>query len=197
MCCHSETVWRQASYTIRLSLHKIHSPFPQSNTKKETANKENKKKPNKPNHCLPQGGKTVRRLHQRKDWRWDMRNSEQDKTGRLASPVWLFDRRRGKSGGHRTEWKREKRRQGVEETAEKGEVVPVWREKALCSLSVDRPVRRAQGRRPEGFTGLCSFLCGSSVSTTATTDPPSPAWCSLQVHHWLQSMTGPPLPTLL
>lgn len=53
------------------------------------------------------------------------------------------------------------------------EVVPVWREKALCLWSVDRLVklRRAQGRRPEGFTGLCSFLYGGSVSTTATADP--------------------------
>lgn len=63
------------------------------------------------------------------------------------------------------------------------EVVPAWREKALCSWSVDRLVklRRAQGHRPEGFTGLCSFLCGSSVLTTATADPLAPAWCPLQL----------------
>lgn len=62
-------------------------------------------------------------------------------------------------------------------------MVPVWREKVLCFLSVDRPVklRRAQGHRPEGFAGLCSFLYGSSVSTIATRDPPAPAWCPLQV----------------
>ena len=48
---------------------------------------------------------------------------------------------------------------------EEGEVVPAWREKALCSRPVDRLVklRKAQGQRPEGFTGLCSFLCRSSV----------------------------------
>lgn len=52
--------------------------------------------------------------------------------------------------------------------------MPGWREKALCCLPVDRLVksRRAQGCRPEGFTGLCSFLCGGSVS--AITGPPIP-----------------------
>lgn len=80
----------------------------------------------------------------------------------------------------------ERKKGGEKETGRGGdsgesEVVPVWREKALCCLSVDRLVklRRAQGHRPEGFTGLCSFLCGSSVSTT--TDPPIPAWCPLRV----------------
>ena len=82
-----------------------------------------------------------------------------------------------KTVGHR-----EKKTEGKKETGRGGdsresEVVPVWREKALCSLSVDRPVelRRAQGHRPEGFTGLCSFLCGSSVSTPAAIDPPAPS----------------------
>lgn len=112
----------------------------------------------------------------------------------LSSPPALTDER--KTVGHR-KWKKE----GEKETGRGGdsresEVVPVWREKALCSLSVDRPVklRRAQGHRPEGFTGLCSFLCGSSVSTTATTDPPAPAWCPLpvQLHGWLQAMKAPP-----
>lgn len=57
------------------------------------------------------------------------------------------------------------------------QVVPAWREKALCCLPVDRLLksRRAQGCRPEGFTGLCSFLCGSSMS--AITGPPIPVWC--------------------
>lgn len=69
----------------------------------------------------------------------------------------------------------------MEETTEKGEMVPVWCEKALCSLSADRLVtlRRAQTQRPEGFTGLCFFLCGSSVSTAATADHPAPEWCPL------------------
>lgn len=81
---------------------------------------------------------------------------------------------------------RERKRKKGKETgcgkdSSEREVVPVWREKALCFWSVDRPVRlrRAQGHRPEGFTGLCSFLCGSSVSTIAATDPPAPAWCPL------------------
>lgn len=58
--------------------------------------------------------------------------------------------------------------------------VPGWREKALCCLPVDRLVksRRAQGCRPEGFTGLCSFLCGGSVSAiTGPSDRPSGAPC--------------------
>lgn len=56
------------------------------------------------------------------------------------------------------------------------EVVPVWRERILCPLSVDRPVklRRAQSHRRGGFTGLCSFLCGSGVSTVASADPLAP-----------------------
>lgn len=65
----------------------------------------------------------------------------------------------------------ERKTEGEKETGRGGdsresEVVPVWREKALCCLSVDRLVklRRAQGHRPEGFTGLCSFLRGSSVA---------------------------------
>lgn len=68
----------------------------------------------------------------------------------------------------------------IEREEEKGcggdsPAVPGWREKALCCLPVDRLVksRRAQGCRPEGFTGLCSFLCGSSVS--AITGPPIPS----------------------
>lgn len=57
------------------------------------------------------------------------------------------------------------------------EVVSAWCVKALRSWSFDRLVklRRAQGYRPEGFTGIFSFLCGSSVSATATTDPLAPA----------------------
>lgn len=114
----------------------------------------------------------------------------------LASPP-AFDRQRGR---HWDTGKEERKNEGEKETGRGGdsresEVVPVWREKALCSLSVDRPVklRRAQGHRPEGFTGLCSFLCGSSMSTTATTDPPAPAWCPLrvQLHDRLYAMKGP------
>lgn len=75
--------------------------------------------------------------------------------------------------GHRSERQRGEKETGCGRDSTESEVVPVWREKALCSLPVDRLVklRRAQDHRPEGFTGLCSFLCGSSVSTIATTDP--------------------------
>lgn len=96
-----------------------------------------------------------------------------------ASQVFPSDREEDESKG-----KKQDRKDGGKETGCGGdsrerEAVPAWREKALCSWSVDRLVklRRAQGHRPEGFTGLCSFLCGSSVSAAATTDPLAPAWC--------------------
>ncbi len=102
-----------------------------------------------------------------------------------------FDRQRGR------QWDiRGREGDGAWGRQQSSKVVPVWREKALCSLPVDRPVklRRAQAHRPEGFTGLCSFLCGSSVSTTATIDPPAPACCPLrvQLHDWSQAVKGPP-----
>lgn len=66
------------------------------------------------------------------------------------------------------------------------QVVPALREKTLCCLPVDRLLksRRAQGCRPERFTGLCSFLCGSSMS--AITGPPNNVWCPLraQLHNF-------------
>lgn len=77
------------------------------------------------------------------------------------------------SGWPRDIGKKERGRKG--DSGER-EVVPVRREKAQCFWSADRPVkmRRAQGHRPEGFTGLCSFLCGSSVSTSAAYRPSCP-----------------------
>lgn len=72
--------------------------------------------------------------------------------------------------------RKKKRQTGRGGDSGEGEVVPVWRENAPCSGAADGLLepRRAQGHRPEGFTGLCSFLSGSSVSTTSTTDPPTP-----------------------
>ena len=76
---------------------------------------------------------------------------------------------RGRFDG--VDWRQDgnrERRRKVEETG--------WREKALGCLPGDRLVksRRAHGCRPEGFTGICSFRCGSSVS--AITGPPIPVW---------------------
>lgn len=62
----------------------------------------------------------------------------------------------------------------MEETAEKAKwcLCGVRKPRVVCLVIGRRSRGRAQGHRPEGFTGLCSFLC---VSTT--TDPPIPACC--------------------
>ena len=82
----------------------------------------------------------------------------------------------------------ERKKDGEKETGRGGdsreeEVVPAWREKTLCSWSLDGLVkpRTAQGNRPEGFKWLCSFLCGSSKAAAASTDPLAPARCPLQL----------------
>lgn len=51
-------------------------------------------------------------------------------------------------------------------------------------------LRKAQGHRPEGFTGLSFFLCGGSGCCTASTAPHASAWCPLRLklHHWLLVM---------
>lgn len=177
-----------AKYNLSITSWNAQQDIPQSSI--QIASK------NKPSHRQTQEAKTLRELHQRKDWRWDMRN-EVKWWSSLASPPALTNNGWQKDTGKKErlkERKKKRKKEGAKETGCGGdsrdrEVVPVWREKALCFWSVDRPVklRRAQGHRPEGFTGLCSFLCGSSVSTSAATDPPAPAWCPLwvQLHDWL------------
>lgn len=80
----------------------------------------------------------------------------------------------------------DRNREGDQRCEGDSQVVPAWREKTPCCLPVDRLLksRRAQGCRPEGFTGLCSFLCGSSMS--AITGPPNNVWCPLraQLHNF-------------
>ena len=131
------------------------------------------------------------KLYQRKGGRDKIRGSGKTDGKSLASPPDLTDRE--EDGGTQA-WKTEAEKEtGRGRDSRESGAVPLWREKALCSLSVDRLVKlkRAQGHRPEGFTGLCSFLCGSSMSTAAITDPPIPVWCPpVSTATWL--ITGLP-----
>lgn len=109
----------------------------------------------------------------------------------LASPPTL-------TGREEDSGTQERKNEGEKDTGRGGdgresEVVPVWREKALCSLPADRPVklrrlratdqRDLQGFAPSSVEAVCQPLPLQTL----------PAWCPLQekLQNWLED----PLPT--
>lgn len=165
----------------------------QSISPKSQRERQLEKKKNKPSHHLQPGRKTVRQLHERKDWREDMRN----RADMSLATLWQTER---KAEGRRKEMKREKRRQGVEETAEKAKwcLCGVRKPCVVCLLigrwgwgglrATDQ--RDLQGFAPSSVEAVCQPL--------PLQHPPVP--CPHPLHgapcmynnQWLQAMKGPP-----
>ena len=152
--------WNSAvSSNISIWLHRIKPTTDHFPTEKRQPTKKKKKR-----SLSATRGKTVRRLHQRKDWRWDMR--KRDQTRLESSFSSCSDRQRRKTGGHGTDWKRERRKRGVEETGEKGKwcLCGVRKRCVLCLLIGRWGGLRAtdqgdlQGFAPSSVEAVCQPL---------------------------------------